>query len=511
MTTHRRSNRSFIVGATWACGFACTLAACYLDRPHPGSLGVFPIERHADASPEDASPPRRDASPPRDAATRDASPADAAVVRRDSGAMGMPAEWLMEGASLDGTYHQPDERKLNKQNAATLHEVWRIELSGTQHGPPLMVGGDMVFANAGDEVQALRVGSGEKIWTMLQSAGAIATNALAFEDGRVYAQQQNGDTLVLDGFTGLLHWFVASDMGSVGSGDASPIIRDDVLLLGRSFDSTGSSTDFYNLHARKKGDGVVLWSSTLAPADGVSITSTPVVDSMRGSLFASAAWEHADKVTEVVAGFDLQTGMLLWTQQQESTAGDRLLSSDGQLERAPAPLLFRGTIDRVETDLIATRSRAGDLRVFDRHSGQLMWDRSWFPVEPGADSVTNLALAVHRRGCMLLAGVKEAGDSGQIRLIAADCSTGEIVWELMSDGKVLGGITLTDEVAFIGIDDELIVLDIETGSRLTTLSTGGPQAIFATPANGYVALGTGSRGSQDASAQPALIMFEIDR
>jgi outer membrane protein assembly factor BamB len=282
---------------------AAALAACHLQHSPAGDLGTFPLgdERDNTQSTEvaDAGPhAQRDAATEPDGAPRDAStdptPEDEPVAAPDAATGAQPSadRWTMAGYDLGSTYNNAAEHKLSKDNIAQLVVKQVFEVRQAVYGAPLIVDGTLYY-NAGREVSAVDVEQGALRW-ITRFADSVMTNSMAYDDGTLYLQQQDGHVIALNTLDGSVVWEREYAGETYSRGYAAPIVAGDSLLLARAgIASTrnrlGASRFRGSLIALDKRDGSERWRAytVFEGESGVGIRSHPAVDMDLGTAYVS--------------------------------------------------------------------------------------------------------------------------------------------------------------------------------------------------------------------------------
>lgn len=541
-------------------------SACHTEHSPAGDLGTFGASskrkseqtaKHVDAgSREDSGRPledsgREDAGQPTDASSREDSghPADAST-REDSsepadagtapkptntttdagcGTSCMTADagskqgaatkvqsaWTMLGYDLSSTYNNSAETLLTKQNAPSLRERFSFAVGKAIHGAPLLVDETLYF-NGGHDIWAVDVANGKLRWNRTlssqQNAEAAMSNSMAYEDGTLYVHTSSAGIAAIDAHDGSLRWEVLNREGDrFGRGYSSPIVARDLVLVGRALDGEYPVVEPEafrgNLAAFDKHSGKEVWRLYLADEadNGAGIRSTVAVDLDLGHVFATSINNVSRRATDTgnaIVALALTTGELRFTAQ----AQEGLATNSGFGANA---ILFEAQFNGQPTKLVAAGSRTGSIYTLKRETGELAWE-----VQSAPSGTSNAGILINGAwsGKSLLFAVNDGGkDRPAAILYALDPSDGKGIWRRELSSPVLGRITVANGVGFVATGTQIEVFDIDDGSLLHKLETGGVTAAgTASIANGLVAFGTGATTSERDDAQDGKVMlFEV--
>ena len=224
--------------------------------------------------------------------------------------------WTSYGHDLSNTRHQPAERKIDTLAAATLQPVFSFSAAdaggeGDFTGTPVIAGGCLYVASNDGWVFAANADTGKRVWATKLPGGGI-NSTVTPSKGRLYvAQSQPGaPTLAaLDQKTGKLLWRTRLDSQPGSDVYASPVIFDEVLMIGVSGGSAelGDEADRYafqgsfvlvetGLDRRRRPGAILRKTWTIRPPDpnpakpkndfaGGAVWSTPAIDAKTGMAY----------------------------------------------------------------------------------------------------------------------------------------------------------------------------------------------------------------------------------
>jgi outer membrane protein assembly factor BamB len=189
-------------------------------------------------------------------------------------------------------------------------------------------------------------------------------------------------------------------------------------------------------------------------------------------------------------------------------------SERANVEIGGNPILFETSLQAGQTKLMAAGAKSGWVYVMKRESGERIWERQLGGGAGAGDGDNGILVNGAWTGKYLLFANNEARQGrDSSTLYALDARDGKTVWtrDFGLNAGVLGRITVANGVGFMGVGSELEVFDVEDGSVLQTVATGGPTAAgVASIANGIVAFGTGATSlAHDDADQGKLIVLEV--
>ena len=311
--------------------------------------------------------------------------------------------WLTNGGDLFNRRYSP-LTQINAENVADLKAVWRTRLNGSGVGArysgeaqPIVHEGVLYVVTGADDVFAMRVDSGEILWTYSANLDpeidviccGWTSRGVGLGDGRVYVGQLDGRLVALDQQTGAVLWSVQAERWQDGfSITSAPLYYDGLVITGfagaeygirgrvKAFDARSGSLawTFYTV----PGPGEVghdTWPSTndVWQHGGASVWHTPAVDPELGLLYFSTGNPGPDFNGAVRAGdnlfsasivaIDSQTGAYRWHFQQ--------VHHDLWDYDAPSPVvLFDIEIDGEARKALAQPGKTGWVYILDRETGQ---------------------------------------------------------------------------------------------------------------------------------------------
>jgi len=311
--------------------------------------------------------------------------------------------WLTNGGDLFNRRYSP-LTQINRDNVAQLKAVWRTRLNDSGTGvkysgeaQPIVHDGVIYVITGADDVFAIRVDSGETLWSyQAKLDDKIATvccgwtsRGVGLGDGKVFVGQLDGKLLALDQRTGAVVWSTQAERWQEGfTITSAPLYYDGLVITGfagaeygirgrvKAYDAkTGSlAWTFYTIPGPgEMGHDTWPKNSDVWQHGGASVWQTPAVDPELGLLYFSTGNPGPDFNGAVRAGdnlfatsmvaLDAKTGKYRWHFQQ---VHHDLWDFD-----APNPVvLFDIEIGGRARKAIAQASKTGWVYILDRTNGR---------------------------------------------------------------------------------------------------------------------------------------------
>jgi quinohemoprotein ethanol dehydrogenase len=311
--------------------------------------------------------------------------------------------WLTNGGDLYNRRYSP-LTQITRDNVAQLKAVWRTRLDGSGTGvkysgeaQPIVQDGVIYVITGADDVFAIRVESGETLWSYKANLNdKISTvccgwtsRGVGLGDGKVFVGQLDGKLLALDQRTGAVVWSTQAERWEEGFTITSAPLYYDGLVI------TGFAGAEYGIRGRVKAydakTGSLAWTFYTIPGPGefghdtwpknsdvwkhggASVWQTPAVDPQLGLLYFSTGNPGPDFNGAVRAGdnlfatsmvaVDAKTGKYRWHFQQ---VHHDLWDFD-----APNPVvLFDIELGGRTRKAIAQASKTGWVYILDRTNGR---------------------------------------------------------------------------------------------------------------------------------------------
>ncbi|HET8937057.1 MAG TPA: PQQ-binding-like beta-propeller repeat protein [Polyangiales bacterium] len=414
--------------------------------------------------------------------------------------------WRMMGFDETNTYHNPYETILSVANAPMLKEKWRFTVAGFPPGSPVVAEGK-VFVMATGGTYAISLADGSKVWERTDIAG---TASLAYENGFIYAHDVAAEMYKLNAADGKTLWGpVRTNEVTECDGTSSPIVGNGIVATGHACGPL--EMDGYD-HSKARGGveafdietGMRKWVYYTVPAtgeNGAMVWSSPAIDIKNMMVFAATGNNYSmqGENSDSIHAIDIATGMRQWKTQirDTDTWSLRLAPTGPDYDFGANPIL--GEI--AGKPIVADGDKGGVFHVFDRVTGQVLWER---------DKLSTSADATH--GGMLMNG----GYDGKYFYLVANQPPGKAVlhaldpmkqgadaWPAMMLPKITWGApAVANGVLAVPSDDDLLILNAMTGEMLAKFATGGTIG-GGSPAlvDGHVIVASGLSYYLDTSAK----------
>lgn len=219
-----------------------------------------------------------------------------------------PASWTMSGQGITNWRFQPDENKINANNAGSLTPAWVTTLAGDISATPAVVDGVVYVPDWGGRFSALSATTGAVLWQDVVGAvsgvpGAVSrTSPAVVGDTVVFGTQKGARLVAVDRRTGAAKWATELDDHPLAIITQSPTVHAGVVYAGvASVEENGVDCDASLNACHFRGSesavdlatGQIKWKTyTLSKAQqeagysGAAVWgSSPAVDVRRNSVY----------------------------------------------------------------------------------------------------------------------------------------------------------------------------------------------------------------------------------
>jgi outer membrane protein assembly factor BamB len=389
-----------------------------------------------------------------------------------------PDEWTMMGGDARNRYFNAGEDVLSVANAGTLVEKWRFTVLGYPPGSPVIADGK-VFVMATGGSYALDLQSGAKLWERLDLSG---TASVAYDGGFVYLHTRAAELHKVDAATGMTVWGPKKtyDLASC-DGTSSPIVGAGKVVVGHSCgarevtNSAAGSRGGLTAHDTETGDKV--WQHFTVPAsgeDGAMVWSSVAIDVAAGTVFATTGNNYTvgGANSDSIRALDLASGEMpaKWvTQVRQNDVWSYVGGGSGEDSDFGANPILAEVDGR---DVVAAGDKAAAFWMLDRETGAILWSRDDLSASHNAANGGVLMNgAFDGRHFYVVSNDPDAGASVLHKLDPAN--GGSSVWTKTYPDVTWGAPSLANGVLLVPINEELLVLNAETGDTLTSFNTGG--------------------------------------
>ena len=390
------------------------------------------------------------------------------------------ASWPMMGYDAANNYHNPDEDTLSVDNAADLEVKWSFTVEGWPAGTPVIAEGK-VFVMATGGTYAIDFATGEQVWK--SSLGGTAS--VAYHDGAVYVHTAMADLYRLDAETGEQVWGPVKTFDWLrADGTSSPIVAHGKVYAGHSTILEVMMTEG-NHQAEARGgvralnieDGSDAWHyyTTELPENGAMVWSSVAAD--EDAVYASTGNNYTvlGGNSDAIHAISHMDGSRMWVSQVRDTDAwvltDPMLRGNPDSDFGANPIL--GEVDGKR--VVAAGDKLGDFWMMDRENGDVVWKREAISTShtPQNGGILNNGAF---DGKVFYAVANQPPNESVLVAMKAD-EDGMDVWEPKVYGQVAWGMpSVANGVLVVPINDELHILNAETGEELKMFNVGGTVA-----------------------------------
>ena len=264
------------------------------------------------------------------------------------------AAWTGWGVDLANSRFQSAQAAgLDREKVARLKLKWAFGFAGASVVPaqPVVAGGRLFFGSGDGTVYSLDAKTGCQYWTY--KAPAMARTAISLESmgqGRyaLYFGDTKANVYALDALTGAVLWQLQADSHPYARITGAPALSGGRLFVPvSSVEEVPAQNVKYpccsfrgSVVAIDTKSGKQLWKSYAIPDPpkatrissagtqltgpaGAAIWSAPTLDLKRKAVYVATGNSYtdpADRHTDAIVAFDMETGDMLWSQQM--TPGD---------------------------------------------------------------------------------------------------------------------------------------------------------------------------------------------
>jgi len=490
--------------------------------------------------------------------------------------------WPFAGQNLSNTRFAPSETQLSPATVSGLGVKWIFTTGGDVSATPSVDASANVLyvPDWSGHLYKIDAGTGLPVWTHVmadyglpayaisRTTPALSGNTIVIGTGSSAWNQSSGAYLLaLDTTTGDLIWKVQPDPSAYAMLTSSPIVYNGVVYMGVSSEEESLARPTFrgSIQAYSLATGTRLWQTYTVPSGstgGAVWSSTPVVDTVRGSLYITtgnnytvpegvadceqANLSHPAEIVECqpdedhfdsVLALDLSTGTIKWSRRMQpddawngscSIAAPACPNPAGpDYDFGAGANLFTTVVNGTATDIVGAGQKSGVYWALNPDNGDIIWQR---PVGPGGSTggiewgaATDgqqiyVAISNTNRSPYFLnpSGMKWNGGSWA----ALAAPTGAIKWQVPDQGKStvqprqpaldLGPVTVANGVVYApSMSGFVYALDAASGATLWSYDTGASVNAGAAVVNGTVYWGSGYNRSGLGTPGHLLFAFSL--
>jgi alcohol dehydrogenase (cytochrome c) len=485
---------------------------------------------------------------------------------------GDSTNWVLPAHDYTGNRYI-QSAQINTHNVSALKKAWTFKIDDDSpiETAPIEYNGMLYVTSAHNNVYALDAKTGEQKWKFSYSPHVIAFSAnrgVALLDGKVYIGTLDGHLIALDAMTGAKVWDV------IGVHDQSntfytmsPIPYKGMLLEGASNGDWGG-IGYVTAFDAQTGKRVWEWNTVPGPGEpghdtwagdswkrgGAAVWSGLAIDQATQTLYLDLGNPQPDFLGTERKGANLYSNSMVALDISGAKPAIKwyyqfIPHDTHDWDPAMPPVLFTGTVDGAQRQLVASGDKGGNFWVLDATTGKLVHHLA-VSTQKGQDTApdvegdlacpnTNGGVEYNGGSYMpetntfYVPSVDECGiwkSNGRATYIAGqffiggtfpalsgpntgwmnavDMSTGQFAWRKKFTLPAVGGaLSLGTGLVFTGeLDGTFDAFDAKSGNVLWKYSTGS--AILAPPASymvgdkQFIVVGSGQPGNQTVPEIP---------
>lgn len=404
--------------------------------------------------------------------------------------------WLSLTSNFNNTRYQPNST-VDSQNVGNLTERWFIGTNAFVTSNPVVLNGNVYFADWSGNVYSANIVNGLINWRVNLGGAISSTPTLA--NGKVYVAFGPNQTKIFSLWqnNGSTIWNTTLNVTEKGIW-GSPTVYNGLLYIGTA--GAGQPGGQIDNNSSKRGQlfalnattGKVLWNFTVmvGNAGGAAVWSSAVVDPQINSIYFGTgnAYTNGSNTSYAysVVSLDATTGTTKWIYSAYNShqEGDDYDFGD-------TPNLFQMRVGSSQVQVLGIGSKNGYYYILNRTDGKFI-------------SKFNAGTAGSSGGIIGLSGVvqKFGNDDPEIFIPSyydipnVTCcgmvealvpSTNTVEWQFYTPGNIRGSVTVIPGAVLFGDNDgNLYALSIATGLPLfnTTFKNGIEGGIAVS--DGYV-------------------------
>ena len=425
-----------------------------------------------------------------------------------------PAEWPQVGYDLANTRAVEGETALAPDTVGDLAPAWELHGVAGVTGTPAVVDDTVYVGDWTGHVRALDAATGDELWAHDLGGGYVG-GAVSVDDSQLVVGTFDARLVALGRADGEPRWETEVSEHPKAVIFGSPVIVDGLVVVGvgsfEVFAPDDPPTFRGSVVAVDAATGEERWRFWLTAGDategpGVSIWSSPAVDTGRGVLYVGTGQAYALPApprSDALVALDLETGDEVWaTQFTEGDAWTITNPTGLDADVGAVPNLFEAD----GTDAVGVGDKAGTYRALDRDTGEVLWERR---LTEGGLQGGIMASAAVAEGHVYVTSNEASQDAV---LAALDADTGDEVWRAEVGAHVTGPVTWSNGVLYVADDSgRIAAYDADGGERLWAHEVASPAAGGIAVVDGTIYAGWGwwLTGAPE-DAQGGLVAFRPD-
>ncbi len=408
--------------------------------------------------------------------------------------------WRSFNGNYQNSRHSVDAL-ISAENVSTLAVVSRVSAAGVS-GTPVFVDDTLYYADYAGWLHAVDAETGRNIWSeRLQNA--MFTGSVFVDGHSIYVAGDGSTVYSVNKVNGQVNWSTDIEDTPYDRIWSSPVVVGNTLLIGAAsfqvFRPIDDPEELFRggIVALNATTGEFLWRLSVCPevlcGGGVSVWSSVAIDTELGLGYigtGQAYNEPAGPYSDSLIAFDYVTGEMAWHYQ--FTPGDVYTVNGGSLDHdiGASPNLFEAEVEGVTRALVGVGDKGGRYMVFDRASGERIWQTDVGLASPIGGVMGTAAFADGK--IFLTSNTSVVGTSRFDPVpatgiaYALDASTGEVVWEtVMGAGSFSGNTVSNGLMYFVTWDGQLRVLSADDGHVVHAVDIGEERGSFDQDVGGF--------------------------
>ncbi len=406
-------------------------------------------------------------------------------------------DWPSFTLNMQNSRYQANST-VTSANVGSLSPQWSITTPYSVTSNPVVLNGNVYFADWGGDVYSASVATGHTNWQV--NLGHPISSTLALANGMVYVGMGPVNTtqvLALSQADGHIVWntTLKTSMDAVWS---SPIIYNGLLYIGVSSSGDESNASWIgSLFALNANTGAVAWkfNTAIGSAGGDGVTGSIAIDPSLNSIYFGVGNPYGSgSGASLLYGYcvmslDATTGTLNWYTPVFTTT-----EAGQDLDFISTPNLFSVSIGGTVYNALGIGNKNGTYYVFNRTNGNLL---EQVQIDSKFDGAGIIGLAAY---AYLSSNNPEifvpADYNGEGIVGAYTPSSNGVQWSYVTPAEVVGSVTAVPGAVIFGDQNGNLYAFSDSGSKL--FSIGLPSGIYGgiSVAEGHVFVPT-AFGSTD--------------
>ena len=361
---------------------------------------------------------------------------------------------------------------ITSSNVGQITQKWVIPTQGSVTSTPLVLGGNVYFADWGGNVYSAVAATGHINWKVNLGSTSISST-LALSNGMVYVGDGLGQTnlFALSQTDGHVIWetHLVSTMNAVW---ASPIVINGLVYIGVASNGTETISSWKGeIYAVNATTGSVVWTFNTSPgsAGGAGVWGSVVYDPQLNSIYFGTSNSYGGSTNALysysILSLNAKTGLLNWYYQTYTSLG-----TGGDLDFGSTANLFSISVNGVIHSAVGLGSKDGYYYIVDRVSGTLL-EKVLIGTGGSDGGIVGVAgfinLGPNNPEVFIPSHNEQVGGEYGV-LKALTPSNGTVRWQFNTPVTLLGSVAIIPGAVLFG----------DTDGNLYAVSTGSGHQLF---------------------------------